>query len=171
MTRRIKTPDWKTVRIEKSPGCENIKEALNRYFPNCATAKYKITQEDVEQAAWSRYMSPKVLCIKVDRKNPDFETLYEKACKRVEEIDKPAQKAWEKGCMNWSRLTKEEDALYYEWAGLIGVLPAIRQAQNNPGKYFCVSWDSDYLGICPREVTDLESVKDRVLIGDPVEKY
>ena len=165
MTRRIKTPDWKTVKIEKSPGCENIKEALNRYFPNCATAKYKITQEDVDQAAWSRYMSPKVLCIKVDRKNPDFETLYEKACKRVKEIE-----AWER-YMHWSRLTMKEDNLYYEWyhewARFILVLPTIRQAWDNPGKYFC-TLGSDY---CPHEVTDLESVKDRVLIGNPVKKY
>ena len=158
-----KVIDWKTAKIHKSEGCEDIKKALNRYFPGCGTAKYLITKTDIDWASQQNYMVPKVICIKADKKNPDFETLYNKACKRLEEIEKPAEAAYKKGWAHWSCLTNKEKAIWHEWKGLIGIIPTIKYAQNNPGVYVGVTWDADPDGVYSDNITDLETVEDRIL--------
>lgn len=160
---------WKDVKMEESAGCTGLRDYFYKYFPACGECKFVIEERDAAAAARYHYKEiskPRSVVVKLVE-NAAADKLYDKAYERFKEIAPAADAAYEyrnaPGRCYWK--SEKDKALYEECAALVGILPAIQAASQNPGCYIQVSWDSDVLGFLPKSrIKDLKAVKDRVLL-------
>ena len=160
---------WKNSKMEESAGCTGLRDYFYKYFPACGECKFVIEESDAAAAALYHYKEitkPRSVVVKLDDDSAAGK-LYDKAYERFKEIAPAADAAYKyrntPGRWDWK--SEEDKALYEECAALVGILPAVEAASQNPGCYVQISWDSDVLGFLPKSrIKDLKTVKDRVLL-------
>lgn len=159
---------WKDSKMEESAGCTGLRDYFYKYFPACGECKFVIEESDAAAARYhyKKISKPRSVVVKLADDSAAGK-LYDKAYERFKEIAPAADAAYEyrnaPGRFCWK--SEEDKALYEECAALVGILPAVEAASQNPGCYIQVSWDSDVLGFLPKSrIKDLKAVKDRVLL-------